>query len=58
LKRDAIAENMGQDYPYGIGFWDVDANIAGLTDADFLSDDEKEGVYWRNAKTLWGDKIA
>jgi hypothetical protein len=47
-----------QDYPYGIGFWDVDANIAGLTDASFLSEDEKEDVYYRNAKTLWGRKIS
>lgn len=46
-----------QDYPYGIGFWDVDANIAGLTEADFLCEDEKEGVYWRNAKELWRGKI-
>lgn len=46
-----------QDYPYGIGFWDVDANIAGLTEASFLSEDQKESVYYRNAKMLWGDKI-
>jgi predicted TIM-barrel fold metal-dependent hydrolase len=46
-----------QDYPYGIGFWDVDANIAGLTEASFLSDSEKEGVYYRNAKALWGTKL-
>ncbi|KAH7405710.1 hypothetical protein DE146DRAFT_421415 [Phaeosphaeria sp. MPI-PUGE-AT-0046c] len=48
---------FGTDYPYGIGFWDVDANIAGLTEADFLSDDEKEGVYWRNAQELWKGKF-
>ncbi|KAF2820074.1 hypothetical protein CC86DRAFT_460075 [Ophiobolus disseminans] len=48
---------FGTDYPYGIGFWDVDVNIAGLADADFLSEEEKEMVYWRNAEGLWGDKI-
>ncbi|KAH5659171.1 hypothetical protein HBI60_010760 [Parastagonospora nodorum] len=48
---------FGTDYPYGIGFWDVDANIAGLTEAEFLTEEEKEGVYWRNAKALWGDRI-
>ncbi|KAH7079333.1 hypothetical protein BKA63DRAFT_508185 [Paraphoma chrysanthemicola] len=48
---------FGTDYPYGIGFWDVDANIAGLVDAEFLTIDEKEMVFWKNAKTLWEGKI-
>ena len=46
-----------QDYPYGIGFWDVHANIAGLEDADFLSVEEKEAVFSRNAQNLWNGKI-
>jgi predicted TIM-barrel fold metal-dependent hydrolase len=48
---------FGTDYPYGIGFWDVDANINGLAQADSLSDEEKERVFWRNAKELWKGKI-
>ncbi|KAJ4340213.1 hypothetical protein N0V95_007565 [Ascochyta clinopodiicola] len=48
---------FGTDYPYGIGFWDVDANIAGLADAEFIDEEEKEGVYWRNAQSLWQGKI-
>jgi hypothetical protein len=47
-----------QDYPYGIGFWDVDANIVGLSGADFLSPDEKESVFWRNAEALWQGKLS
>lgn len=46
-----------QDYPYGIGFWDVNANIAGLADADFLSVDEKDQVFWLNSKRLWSGII-
>ncbi|KAF1841312.1 uncharacterized protein K460DRAFT_164966 [Cucurbitaria berberidis CBS 394.84] len=48
---------FGTDYPYGIGFWDVDVNIAGLADAELLSSEEKEQVFWRNARGLWGGKI-
>ncbi|CAO2657757.1 Nn.00g038830.m01.CDS01 [Neocucurbitaria sp. VM-36] len=48
---------FGTDYPYGIGFWDVDANIAGLSDADFLSSKEKESVFWSNARSLWEGKL-
>ncbi|KAF9698904.1 hypothetical protein EKO04_002842 [Ascochyta lentis] len=48
---------FGTDYPYGIGFWDVDANIAGLADTSFIDGKEKEGVYWRNAQSLWQGKI-
>ncbi|KAF2704018.1 amidohydrolase 2 [Pleomassaria siparia CBS 279.74] len=48
---------FGTDYPYGIGFWDVNANIAGLSDADFISAEEKEAVFYKNAKRLWKDKI-
>ncbi|KAF2654539.1 amidohydrolase 2 [Lophiostoma macrostomum CBS 122681] len=48
---------FGTDYPYGIGFWDVDANIAGLADADFLADEEKEAIFYRNAEALWKGKI-
>ncbi|KZM23301.1 catalytic [Ascochyta rabiei] len=48
---------FGTDYPYGIGFWDVDANIAGLADASFIGEEEREGVYWRNAQSLWQGKM-
>lgn len=48
---------FGTDYPYGIGFWDVDENIAGLTTAEFVSEKEKEGVYSENAGRLWEGKI-
>lgn len=48
---------FGTDYPYGIGFWDVDANIAGLEGADFISNEKREGVYWGNAQALWRGKI-
>ncbi|KAF2731014.1 amidohydrolase 2 [Polyplosphaeria fusca] len=48
---------FGTDYPYGIGFWDVDANIAGLSDADFISEEEKEAVFYKNAQRLWAGKI-
>ncbi|KAF1934380.1 amidohydrolase 2 [Didymella exigua CBS 183.55] len=49
---------FGTDYPYGIGFWDVDENIAGLADAGFIPGEEREGVLWRNARELWRGKIA
>jgi hypothetical protein len=48
---------FGTDYPYGIGFWDVDANIAGLADTDSISEEEKEGAFWKNSQTLWQSKI-
>jgi predicted TIM-barrel fold metal-dependent hydrolase len=48
---------FGTDYPYGIGFWDVDANINGLARADELEFEEKERVFWGNAKELWKGKI-
>jgi predicted TIM-barrel fold metal-dependent hydrolase len=48
---------FGTDYPYGIGFWDVDENIAGLADAGFVSVEEREGVYWRNAERLWEGEL-
>ena len=56
---DVPLEQMvfGTDYPYGIGFWDVDANIAGLTDAGGISSAEKEGVFWKNSQSLWQEKI-
>jgi predicted TIM-barrel fold metal-dependent hydrolase len=44
---------LGTDYPYGIPFWSVDDNIAGLTGAA-IEEGEKEGVYWGNARRLWG----
>ncbi|KAI4637453.1 hypothetical protein J4E83_000269 [Alternaria metachromatica] len=49
---------FGTDYPYGIGFWDVDANIDGLAWAEELRFEEKEKVFWGNAKELWRGKIA
>lgn len=49
---------FGTDYPYGIGFWDVDANIDGLAWAGELRFEEKEKVFWGNAKELWRGKIA
>ncbi|KAF1838528.1 hypothetical protein BDW02DRAFT_564892 [Decorospora gaudefroyi] len=48
---------FGTDFPYGIGFWDVDANIRGLEEAQALGDEEKEDVFWRNAVELWKGKI-
>ncbi|KAJ4373796.1 hypothetical protein N0V83_002535 [Neocucurbitaria cava] len=48
---------FGTDYPYGIGFWDVDANIAGLSEADFLSSSEKEQIFSENVKGLWAGKL-
>ncbi|KAF2034532.1 amidohydrolase 2 [Setomelanomma holmii] len=48
---------FGTDYPYGIGFWDVNANIAGLADAGFLTDEEKDMVFYGNAERLWQGKI-
>lgn len=48
---------FGTDWPYGVGFWDVDANIAGLTDAEFLSEEERKGVLWGNAEGLWEGKF-
>lgn len=44
---------FGTDFPYGIGFWDVDANIRGLAEVKGLSEKEKEMVFWGNAKRLW-----
>jgi hypothetical protein len=35
----------------------VDANIAGLASAEFLTAEEKEMVFWKNAQTLWKGKI-
>jgi predicted TIM-barrel fold metal-dependent hydrolase len=58
IALELVSLIFGQDYPYGIGFWDVDANIAGLTDAEFLSVEEKEAVYWRNSEELWKGKIS
>lgn len=48
---------FGTDYPYGIGFWDVDANIAGLVDAETIEEREKEGVYFENAERLWQGRL-
>ena len=44
---------FAQDFPYGIGFWDVDANIADLANSNFLTVEEKEGVFFLNARELW-----
>lgn len=48
---------FGTDYPYGIGFWDVDENIRGLVEANFVREEQKEGVYWQNAERLWEGRI-
>jgi hypothetical protein len=48
---------FGTDYPYGIGFWDVDDNINALVHAEWLNEGQKEGVLWRNAESLWMEKI-
>ncbi|KAF2131824.1 hypothetical protein P153DRAFT_364312 [Dothidotthia symphoricarpi CBS 119687] len=48
---------FGTDYPYGIGFWDVNANIAGLSEADFLSTEDKEKVFRQNAMELWQGRL-
>jgi hypothetical protein len=36
----------------------VDANIAGLGDAEFLSPNEKEAVFWHNVEALWEGKLS
>lgn len=46
-----------KDYPYGIGFWNVNANIAGLTDADYFTDKDKEMIFHGNAEKLWKGKM-
>jgi hypothetical protein len=46
-----------KDYPYGIGFWDVDENIRGLSDAEFIPQEDKDLIFYGNAKTLWEGKI-
>ena len=43
---------FGTDYPYGIGFWDVDENIAGLVNAE-LELEERKGVLYGNVERLW-----
>lgn len=48
---------FGTDYPYGIGFWDVAANIQGLAGASGVSEVEKEMVFFRNAEGLWSGKV-
>ena len=48
-----IPDVFAQDFPYGIGFWDVDANIADLANSNFLTVEEKEGVFFLNARELW-----
>ena len=48
---------FGTDYPYGIGFWDVGENIAGLAGAEDIDEGEREGVWWRNAEGLWRGRI-
>jgi hypothetical protein len=48
---------FGTDYPYGIGFWNVDDNINALVHAEWLDEEEKEGVLWRNAEALWMERI-
>ncbi|KAF2007587.1 hypothetical protein P154DRAFT_391435, partial [Amniculicola lignicola CBS 123094] len=48
---------FGTDYPYGIGFWDVGANIAGLADVDFIPSVEKDNIFFRNAQMLWAGLI-
>jgi predicted TIM-barrel fold metal-dependent hydrolase len=47
---------FGTDYPYGIGFWDVDANIRGLAEVKGIEEVDKEKVFWGNAKRLWGGR--
>ena len=48
---------FGTDYPYGIGFWDVDANIAGLAETEIIAEEEKDDVFWKNVQGLWQGKI-
>lgn len=47
---------FGTDFPYGIGFWDVDANIRGLAEVKGIAEADKENVFWGNAKRLWGGR--
>jgi len=49
---------FGTDYPYGIGFWDVDANIRGLAEVQWLGEGERDAVFWKNARELWRGRIA
>lgn len=35
----------------------MNANIRGLSDADFISAEDKEAVFHQNAKKLWKGKI-
>ncbi|KAF2010716.1 amidohydrolase 2 [Aaosphaeria arxii CBS 175.79] len=48
---------FGTDYPYGMGFWDVNANVAALVDAKFLSDAQKEAILFRNVERLWTSRF-
>ncbi|EOA85626.1 hypothetical protein ACJQWK_10454 [Exserohilum turcicum] len=48
---------FGTDFPYGIGFWDVDENIKGLAEAEAIGESDKEKVFWRNARELWRGRI-
>ena len=48
---------FGTDYPYGIGFWDVGENLAGLVGVEWLGEGEREGVFWGNARELWEGRI-
>ena len=43
---------FGTDYPYGIGFWDVDENIAGLVNAEWELE-ERMGVLYGIVEWLW-----
>ncbi|KAF9735562.1 hypothetical protein PMIN06_000548 [Paraphaeosphaeria minitans] len=59
LAHDVPISQMvfGTDYPYGIGFWDVNANISGLAEAEFLSIKQRNDVFFENTKGLWKGKI-
>ncbi|KAK7182257.1 hypothetical protein DPSP01_006975 [Paraphaeosphaeria sporulosa] len=60
LAHDVPISQMvfGTDYPYGIGFWDVNANINGLAKAEFLLAKERNDVFSENTKSLWKGKIS
>ncbi|KAH0565733.1 hypothetical protein GP486_000875 [Trichoglossum hirsutum] len=48
---------FGTDYPYGATFWDAKANIAALEDAEFLSEEDKQGIFRDNARALFAGNV-
>ncbi|KAI9855708.1 MAG: hypothetical protein M1813_009670 [Trichoglossum hirsutum] len=53
----SVRLTVSEDYPYGATFWDVKANIAGLEDAEFLSEEDKQAIFRDNAGALLAGKV-